>query len=33
MARVDYFVRTLPDGYDTRLSNDAENISQGQRSR
>ncbi|NMM94779.1 ABC transporter ATP-binding protein [Bifidobacterium oedipodis] len=31
MARVDYFVRTLPDGYDTRLSNDAENISQGQR--
>lgn len=31
MARVDYFVRTLPDGYDTRLTNDAENISQGQR--
>lgn len=31
MARVDYFVRTLPDGYDTRLANDAENISQGQR--
>lgn len=31
MARVDYFVRTLPHGYDTRLTNDAENISQGQR--
>lgn len=31
MARVDYFVRTLPDGYDTKLANDAENISQGQR--
>ena len=31
MARVDYFVRTLPEGYDTRLANDAENISQGQR--
>ncbi|RRF90897.1 MAG: ABC transporter ATP-binding protein [Coriobacteriaceae bacterium] len=30
-AHVDYFVRTLPDGYDTVLSNDAENISQGQR--
>lgn len=31
MARVDYFVRTLPEGYDTKLANDAENISQGQR--
>ena len=30
-ARVDFFVRTLPDGYDTMLSNDAESISQGQR--
>ena len=30
-ARVDFFVRTLPRGYDTMLSNDAENISQGQR--
>ena len=30
-AHVDFFVRTLPHGYDTLLSNDAENISQGQR--
>ena len=30
-AHVDFYVRTLPDGYDTMLSNDAENISQGQR--
>lgn len=30
-AHVDFFVRTLPQGYDTMLSNDAENISQGQR--
>lgn len=30
-ARVDFFVRTLPAGYDTVLSDDAENISQGQR--
>ncbi len=30
-AQVDYFVRTLPQGYDTRVANDAENISQGQR--
>lgn len=30
-ARVDFFVRTLPHGYDTQLSNDAEAISQGQR--
>ena len=31
MAHVDHFVRTMPDGYDTRVENDAENISQGQR--
>ncbi|WP_234346283.1 ABC transporter transmembrane domain-containing protein [Collinsella provencensis] len=31
MARVDYFVRTMSQGYDTRVENDAENISQGQR--
>ena len=30
-AHVDFFVRTLPHGYDTLLANDAENISQGQR--
>lgn len=30
-ARVDFFVRTMPHGYDTVLSNDAENISIGQR--
>ena len=30
-ARVDFFVRTLPDGYDTVLENDAESVSQGQR--
>ena len=30
-ARVDFFVRTLPGGYDTVLSNDAEGVSQGQR--
>ena len=30
-AHVDFFVRTLPQGYDTHLSNDAENVSQGQR--
>lgn len=30
-ASVDFFVRTMPDGYDTVLSNDAENISVGQR--
>lgn len=30
-ARIDFFVRTLPHGYDTQLSNDAEAISQGQR--
>jgi ATP-binding cassette subfamily B protein len=31
MARADYFIRTLPDGYDFRLSEDGTNISQGQR--
>ena len=30
-AQVDFFVRTMPQGYDTKLENDAENISQGQR--
>ena len=30
-ARVDFFVRTMPQGYDTVLDNDAENISVGQR--
>ncbi|MDO4849634.1 MAG: ABC transporter ATP-binding protein [Coriobacteriia bacterium] len=30
-AHVDFFVRTLPRGYDTVLGNDAENVSQGQR--
>lgn len=30
-AGVDHFVRTLPDGYDTVLLEDARNISQGQR--
>ena len=30
-ARVDFFVRTLPQGYDTMLSDDAEGLSQGQR--
>ena len=30
-ARVDFFVRTLPMGYDTVLQNEAENISVGQR--
>ena len=31
MARVDFFVRTMPQGYDTHVGNDAENVSQGQR--
>ncbi len=31
MAHVDHFVRTMPQGYDTHVENDAENISQGQR--
>ncbi len=30
-SRVDFFVHTMPLGYDTVLSNDAENISVGQR--
>ena len=30
-SHVDFFVRTLPHGYDTQLSNNAEVISQGQR--
>ena len=30
-ARVDHFIRTLPQGYDTILTESAENISQGQR--
>ena len=30
-AHVDFFVRTLPDGYDTMLANDAEAVSAGQR--
>lgn len=30
-AHVDFFVRTLPDGYNTVLENDAESVSQGQR--
>jgi len=31
MARADHFIRTLPDGYDTLLNEDASNISQGQK--
>ena len=30
-AQVDHFVRTLPDGYDTVLNDEATNISQGQK--
>lgn len=30
-ARADFFIRTMPQGYDTVLSNDSENISVGQR--
>jgi ATP-binding cassette subfamily B protein len=30
-ARADHFIRTLPDGYDTMLNEEASNISQGQR--
>ena len=30
-AHVDFFVRTLPHGYDTRLTDGGENVSQGQR--
>ncbi len=29
-ARADHFIRTLPDGYDTLLNEEASNISQGQ---
>ncbi len=31
IARADFFIRTMPNGYDTILNNDAENISIGQR--
>ena len=31
LARADHFIRTLPDGYDTVLNEEASNISQGQR--
>lgn len=31
MARVDFFIRTMPKGYDTILSDDTEGISVGQR--
>lgn len=30
-AQVDYFVRTLPDGYDMVINEEADNISQGQK--
>jgi len=30
-AHVDHFVRTLPDGYETKLDDDSTNISQGER--
>lgn len=30
-AKVDYFIRTMPNGYDTILDNDAGNLSVGQR--
>ncbi|GGN93704.1 ABC transporter ATP-binding protein [Saccharibacillus kuerlensis] len=30
-ARADHFIRTLPEGYDTILNEDASNISQGQK--
>jgi len=30
-AYVDYFIRTLPNGYDTIIDEDASNLSQGQR--
>lgn len=30
-AHADYFIRTLPDGYDTVLNEEASNISQGQK--
>lgn len=31
MAHADHFIRTLPDGYDTVLNEEASNISQGQK--
>lgn len=31
MARADHFIRTLPEGYDTVLNEEASNISQGQK--
>ncbi|MHA6260139.1 ABC transporter ATP-binding protein [Sporosarcina sp. CAU 1771] len=31
MSRADHFIRTLPDGYDTILNEEASNISQGQK--
>ena len=31
LANADYFIRHLPDGYDTMLSGDGANLSQGQR--
>lgn len=31
MARIDFFIRTMPNGYDTMLSADTEGISVGQR--
>lgn len=31
MARVDFFIRTMPKGYDTILSDDTEGISVGQK--
>ena len=30
-AKVDYFIRTMPQGYNTVLDNDAANLSVGQR--
>ncbi|MEY8437562.1 ABC transporter ATP-binding protein [Atopobiaceae bacterium 24-176] len=30
-ARVDYFIRTMPQGYDTVVDNEGSNLSQGQR--
>ena len=30
-ARVDHFIRTMPQGYDTVVDNDGSNLSQGQR--
>lgn len=31
MAKVDYFIRTMPQGYDAVIENDANNLSVGQR--